>query len=86
MMRRQKAPASTCPAFPDIQESRARLGGALRGKTVVVVTEGRYLNNESKLLSRTLEAVGADVFHRRPSHSTLDKAALAWRAWRWPAP
>ena len=33
-----------------------------------------------------IEAVGADVFHRRPSHSTLDKARLAWRAWRWPAP
>jgi phytoene synthase len=33
-----------------------------------------------------IEAVGADVFHRRPSHSTLDKAALAWRAWRWPTP
>jgi phytoene synthase len=32
-----------------------------------------------------IEAVGADVFRRRPSHSTLDKAALAWRAWRWPA-
>jgi len=30
-----------------------------------------------------IEAVGADVFHRRPSHSTLDKAALAWGAWRW---
>jgi phytoene/squalene synthetase len=30
-----------------------------------------------------LEAVGADVFHRRPRHTALDKAVLAWRAWRW---
>jgi phytoene/squalene synthetase len=30
-----------------------------------------------------IEAVGGDVFHRRPKHSTLDKLALAWRAWRW---
>ncbi len=33
-----------------------------------------------------IEAVGADVFQRRPKHSFLDKVALAWRAWRWPAP
>jgi squalene synthase HpnC len=32
-----------------------------------------------------IEAVGGDVFQRRPRHSALDKAALAWRAWRWPA-
>jgi phytoene synthase len=32
-----------------------------------------------------IEAVGGDVFQRRPRHGTLDKAALAWRAWRWPA-
>ena len=32
-----------------------------------------------------IEAVGGDVFERRPKHSALDKAALAWRAWRWPA-
>jgi phytoene synthase len=32
-----------------------------------------------------IEAVGADVFTRRPKHSALDKAALAWRAWRWPS-
>jgi squalene synthase HpnC len=31
-----------------------------------------------------IEAVGADVFAQRPRHSALDKAALAWRAWRWP--
>jgi phytoene synthase len=30
-----------------------------------------------------IEAVGADVFHRRPKHSAFDKLALAWRAWRW---
>jgi squalene synthase HpnC len=30
-----------------------------------------------------IEAVGADVFNRRPRHTALDKAVLAWRAWRW---
>jgi squalene synthase HpnC len=30
-----------------------------------------------------IEASGGDVFHRRPRHGALDKAALAWRAWRW---
>jgi phytoene synthase len=38
----------------------------------------------STILDR-IEAVGGDVFRRRPRLSTLDKAALAWRAWRWPA-
>ncbi len=33
-----------------------------------------------------IEAVGGDVFKQRPKHSPLDKAALAWRAWRWPPP
>jgi phytoene synthase len=33
-----------------------------------------------------IEAVGADIFHRRPAHSALDKASLAWRAWRWTSP
>ncbi len=33
-----------------------------------------------------VEAVGGDVFKRRPKHGLLDKAALAWRAWRWPSP
>ncbi len=32
-----------------------------------------------------IEAVGGDVFRRRPKHGLLDKAALAWRAWRWRA-
>ena len=32
-----------------------------------------------------IEAVGGDVVRHRPKHSTLDKAALAWRAWRWRA-
>jgi len=30
-----------------------------------------------------IEASGGDVFGNRPKHGTLDKAALAWRAWRW---
>jgi squalene synthase HpnC len=30
-----------------------------------------------------LEAVGGDVFRRRPKHSAFDKLALAWSAWRW---
>lgn len=38
----------------------------------------------SSILDR-IEAAGGDVFARRPRHSTLDKAALAWRAWRWRA-
>jgi squalene synthase HpnC len=33
-----------------------------------------------------IEAVGGDVFRRRPSLGVLDKAALAWRAWRWRSP
>jgi phytoene/squalene synthetase len=32
-----------------------------------------------------IEASGGDVFHHRPSFGALDKAALAWRAWRWPS-
>jgi phytoene synthase len=30
-----------------------------------------------------IEAVGGDVFFRRPKLGALDKVALAWRAWRW---
>lgn len=30
-----------------------------------------------------VERAGYDVFRRRPSHGTLDKLRLAWRAWRW---
>jgi squalene synthase HpnC len=30
-----------------------------------------------------IEAVGADVFHRRPRYPALARATLAWRAWRW---
>jgi hypothetical protein len=29
--------------------------------------------------------VGGDVFRRRPRLGPLDKAALAWHAWRWRA-
>jgi len=32
-----------------------------------------------------IEAVGGDVFRQRPRHTLFDKAALAWRAWRWRA-
>jgi len=40
----------------------------------------------SSVLDR-IEKAGGDVFRRRPHHSLLDKATLAWRAWRWrPAP
>jgi len=38
----------------------------------------------SGILDR-IEAVGADVFHRRPRHGLFGKLALAWRAWRWAA-
>ncbi len=51
---------------------------------------GRELRFEMRLTwlggSRILdaiEAVGYDVFRRRPSHSVLGKLGLAWRAWRW---
>ena len=37
----------------------------------------------SSILDR-IEAVGADVFHRRPHHGALDKLSLVWQAWRWP--
>jgi phytoene synthase len=30
-----------------------------------------------------IEAVGGDVFQKRPRHGAFDKAALALRAWRW---
>jgi phytoene synthase len=33
-----------------------------------------------------IEATGGDVFQQRPRHTLLDKAALGWRAWRWPTP
>jgi hydroxysqualene synthase len=36
----------------------------------------------SSILDR-IEAVGYDVFRRRPHHGALAKAGLAWRAWRW---
>jgi squalene synthase HpnC len=32
-----------------------------------------------------IEAVGYDVFRRRPRHGPVDKLSLAWRAWRWAA-
>ncbi|MGH2897619.1 MAG: squalene synthase HpnC [Solirubrobacteraceae bacterium] len=51
---------------------------------------GRDLRFEMRLTwlggSRILdgiEAVDHDVFTRRPRHGLVDKAALAWRAWRW---
>jgi squalene synthase HpnC len=30
-----------------------------------------------------IEAVGGDVFRRRPRFGPLDKLGIAWRAWRW---
>jgi squalene synthase HpnC len=38
----------------------------------------------SAILDR-IEAAGYDVFRSRPHHGALDKARLAWRAWRWAA-
>lgn len=38
----------------------------------------------SSILDR-VAASGYDVFRRRPRHGMLDKARLAWRAWRWDA-
>jgi squalene synthase HpnC len=39
----------------------------------------------SSILDR-IEAVGYDVFRRRPRHGLVAKAGLAWRAWRWSSP
>jgi hydroxysqualene synthase len=39
----------------------------------------------SRILDR-IEAVGYDVFRRRPRHGVTDAIAIAWRAWRWPRP
>jgi squalene synthase HpnC len=36
----------------------------------------------SGILDR-IEAIGYDVFRRRPRHGVADKLRLAWRAWRW---
>jgi hydroxysqualene synthase len=51
---------------------------------------GRELRYEMRLtwlggtsILDRIEAVGGDVFKRRPHHGLLDKAVLAWRAWRW---
>jgi squalene synthase HpnC len=38
----------------------------------------------SRILDR-IEAVGYDVFSKRPRHGLAAKAGLAWRAFRWPA-
>jgi phytoene synthase len=38
----------------------------------------------TRILER-VEAVGYDVFRRRPHHGPLDALSLAWRAWRWKA-
>jgi phytoene synthase len=36
----------------------------------------------SRILDR-IEAVGYDVYRRRPRHGVAGAAGLAWRAWRW---
>jgi squalene synthase HpnC len=56
----------------------AALGGRV-GLELRLVVQGGL-----RILER-IEAVGGDVFKRRPHHGPLDKAALAWRAWRWRA-
>jgi phytoene synthase len=55
-----------------------RVGGELRFEMRLTWLGGM------SILDR-IEATGGDVFRRRPKHGALDKAALAWRAWRWPA-
>jgi hydroxysqualene synthase len=51
---------------------------------------GRELRFETRLtwlggttILDRIEATGGDVFRRRPRLGALDKARLAWRAWRW---
>jgi hydroxysqualene synthase len=55
-----------------------RLGGDLRFEIRLTWLGG------SSILD-AIERAGHDVFHRRPHHGLIDKARLAWRAWRWPA-
>jgi squalene synthase HpnC len=39
----------------------------------------------SRILDR-IEALGYDVFRRRPRHGVTGALGIAWRAWRWPKP
>jgi hydroxysqualene synthase len=62
----------------------------VRGRPLCDRVEGR-LRFEMRLtwlggmsILDRIEATGGDVFRQRPRLRTLDKAALAWRAWRWP--
>jgi squalene synthase HpnC len=72
--------ARTRPFFERSRAIGDRVGKELRFELRLTWLGG------SSVLER-IEQVGGDVFRRRPHHSLLDKAALAWRAWRWrPAP
>jgi squalene synthase HpnC len=72
--------ARTRPFFERSRSLGDRVGPELRFELRLTWLGG------SSVLDR-IERVGGDVFRRRPHHSLLDKAKLAWRAWRWrPAP
>jgi len=68
--------ARTRPFFERSRAIGDRVGPELRFELRLTWLGG------ASILDR-IEAVGGDVFHRRPHHSLLAKAALAWRAWRW---
>jgi len=85
----------------DVDEGFRALMGELLVRTRVLFAEGRPLCDRvgrdlrfemrltwlggSRILDR-IEAVGYDVFRRRPRHGVLDALRIAWRAWRWPKP
>jgi hydroxysqualene synthase len=72
--------ARTRPFFERSRAIGDRVGQELRFELRLTWLGG------ASVLDR-IERVGGDVFRRRPHHSLLDKAKLAWRAWRWrPAP
>ena len=70
--------ARTRPFFERSRAMGDRVGQELRFELRLTWLGG------SSVLDR-IERVGGDVFRRRPHHSLLDKARLAWRAWRWRA-
>ena len=47
--------------------------------------DAAHLARRARRSSTASRPSGGDVFRRRPHHGPLDKAALAWRAWRWRA-
>jgi phytoene synthase len=68
--------ARTRASFTEGRPLCDRLGADLRFEMRLTWLGG------SRILDR-IEAVGYDVFEKRPHHGLLAKAGLAWRAFRW---